>query len=229
MAEIGSWNGHSFTVTPTLIRSFTGLTIKGSSETEDKSSDGQKYVSRTNGNPSEVSFTVNLNAFFGCDVKADAMKFIDEARSGAKNYLYIGGKKLLTCQLMLIEASISETEIAPGGAWVSCNVKLTMKQCTKNDGTTGSTTTSSGSSGSSGSSKSSVKKTSTTSSKSPPTPTDVSDLWGIGNVSNAVFGGALNQAVSVIEEAKKVSSTTKKPTTTNKVSSVISTIKNTLN
>lgn len=46
MAEIGSWNGHSFTVSPTLIRGFTGLTIKGSSETEDKTSNSQKYVSR---------------------------------------------------------------------------------------------------------------------------------------------------------------------------------------
>lgn len=36
MAEIASWNGHSFTVSPKLIRGFTGLTIKGSSETEDQ-------------------------------------------------------------------------------------------------------------------------------------------------------------------------------------------------
>ena len=97
MAEIASWNGHSFTVSPKLIRGFTGLTIKGSSETEDKTSDGQKYVSRKNSNPSEITLTAELNALTGCDVKNEALKFVDEARSGAKNYFYMGGKKLITC------------------------------------------------------------------------------------------------------------------------------------
>lgn len=54
MAEIASWNGHSFTVSPKLIRGFTGLTIKGSSETEDKTSDGQKYVSRKTAIPPKL-------------------------------------------------------------------------------------------------------------------------------------------------------------------------------
>lgn len=96
MAEIASWNGHSFTVSPKLIRGFTGLTIKGSSETEDKTSGGQKYVSCKNSNPSEITLTAELNALTGCDVKNEALKFVDEARSGAKNYFYMGGKKLIT-------------------------------------------------------------------------------------------------------------------------------------
>ena len=149
MAEIASWNGHSFTVSPKLIRGFTGLTIKGSSETEDKTSDGQKYVSRKNSNPSEITLTAELNALTGCDVKNEALKFVDEARSGAKNYFYMGGKKLITCQLMLTEASVSETTIAPNGTWISCKVKLTMKQCAKYDGTGSSSSSSSSSSGSS--------------------------------------------------------------------------------
>ena len=92
MAEIASWNGHSFSVSPKLIRSFTGLTIKGSSETEDKTSDGQKYVSRKNSNPSEISLTAELNAFTGCNVQNEALKFVEEAQAGATNYLYMGGK-----------------------------------------------------------------------------------------------------------------------------------------
>lgn len=156
MAEIGSWNGHSFVVSPTLIRGFTGLTIKGSSETEDKTSNSQKYVSRKNSKPSEITLTVELNAMTGCDVKNEALKFVDEARCGANNYFYLSGKKLISCKLMLTEASISETVIAPNGTWVSCKVKLTMKQCAKYDGT------SSGSSGSSSSSKKTSTKTSAT-------------------------------------------------------------------
>lgn len=134
MAEIAAWNGHTFTVSPQLIRSFTGLTIKGSSETENKTGDGQKYVSRKSSSPHEITLTAELNALTGCDVKNEALEFVDEARLGAKNYFYMGGKKLITCQLMLTEASVSETVIAPNGAWVSCKVRLVMKQCTNHDG-----------------------------------------------------------------------------------------------
>lgn len=65
------------------------------------------------------------------------MTFIDEARQGKQDYFYIGGTKLMTCQLMLTEASVSETEIGAGGVWVGCKVKLTMKQSSKFDGESG--------------------------------------------------------------------------------------------
>ena len=58
MPEVGKWNSHTFVVSPNVIRSFTGLTIKGSSETEDKETGGQKYVSRKSGKPAEISLTV---------------------------------------------------------------------------------------------------------------------------------------------------------------------------
>lgn len=163
MAEIASWNGHSFVVSPTVIRGFTGLTITGSSETEDKTSDGDKYVSRKNGNPSQVSLVAELNALVGCDVRNEAMKFIDDAYAGKMGYFYMGGKKLIACQLMLTEASISETIIAPNGTWISCKVQLTMKQCSKYDGSSAGTSSSSGtgaSGSSSGSQKASTKQTS---------------------------------------------------------------------
>lgn len=93
MAEIASWNGHSFTVSPKLIRGFTGLTIKGSSETEDKTSGGQKYVSRKNSNPSEITLTAELNALTGCDVKNEALKFVDECAVGREELLLHGRQK----------------------------------------------------------------------------------------------------------------------------------------
>ena len=238
MAEIASWNGHSFTVSPKLIRGFTGLTIKGSSETEDKTSDGQKYVSRKNSNPSEITLTAELNALTGCDVKNEALKFVDEARSGAKNYFYMGGKKLITCQLMLTEASVSETTIAPNGTWISCKVKLTMKQCAKYDGTGSSSSSSSSSSGSSssssGSKKTSTKKTSTTTTKKTTTAAVAGAVVGaVAAVDKTVTtvvkaastasktASALKTAVAAVNNAKKTSSTTKKTSVVSKVTSAI--------
>lgn len=238
MAEIASWNGHSFTVSPKLIRGFTGLTIKGSSETEDKTSDGQKYVSRKNSNPSEITLTAELNALTGCDVKNEALKFVDEARSGAKNYFYMGGKKLITCQLMLTEASVSETTIAPNGTWISCKVKLTMKQCAKYDGTGSSSSSSSSSSGSSssssGSKKTSTKKTSTTTTKKTTTAAVVGAVAGavaaVAKTATTVVkaastasktASALKTAVAAVNNAKKTSSTTKKTSVVSKVTSAI--------
>lgn len=238
MAEIASWNGHSFTVSPKLIRGFTGLTIKGSSETEDKTSDGQKYVSRKNSNPSEITLTAELNALTGCDVKNEALKFVDEARSGAKNYFYMGGKKLITCQLMLTEASVSETTIAPNGTWISCKVKLTMKQCAKYDGTGSSSSSSSSSSGSSssssGSKKTSTKKTSTTTTKKTTTAAVAGAVVGaVAAVAKTVTtvvkaastasktASALKTAVAAVNNAKKTSSTTKKTSVVSKVTSAI--------
>lgn len=230
MAEIASWNGHSFTVSPKLIRGFTGLTIKGSSETEDKTSDGQKYVSRKNSNPSEITLTAELNALTGCDVKNEALKFVDEARSGAKNYFYMGGKKLITCQLMLTEASVSETTIAPNGTWISCKVKLTMKQCAKYDGSSSSSSSSS----SSGSKKTSTKKTSTTTTKKTTTAAVAGAVVGavaaVAKTATTVVkaastasktASALKAAVEAVNNAKKTSSTTKKTSVVSKVTSAV--------
>lgn len=230
MAEIASWNGHSFTVSPKLIRGFTGLTIKGSSETEDKTSDGQKYVSRKNSNPSEITLTAELNALTGCDVKNEALKFVDEARSGAKNYFYMGGKKLITCQLMLTEASVSETTIAPNGTWISCKVKLTMKQCAKYDGSSSSSSSSS----SSGSKKTSTKKTSTTTTKKTTTAAVAGAVVGavaaVAKTATTVVkaastasktASALKAAAEAVNNAKKTSSTTKKTSVVSKVTSAI--------
>lgn len=132
--EIARWNGHIFEVSSEVVRGFTGLSITGSTETEDTESGGQKYVSRKNGKPKQITLTAVLNAQFGCDVKAEAMAFVDEATASEKDYFYIGGKKLMECSLMLVQADVSEVSIAPGGTWVRADVKLTLKQCSKNDG-----------------------------------------------------------------------------------------------
>lgn len=135
MAEMAAWNGHVFTVSPTVIRSFTGLTINGSVELDEQVSDGQKYVVRANSAPTEISLDAKLNAMMGIDVNSEAMAFVADANAGEKDFFYLAGKKLLGCMMMLVKADVTEVEIAPSGAWVSCTVKLTLRQCSKRDGT----------------------------------------------------------------------------------------------
>lgn len=249
MAEIGRWNGHKFEVSSSLIRSFTGLQIKGSSETEDKESGNQKYVSRKNGKPVEVSFTIHLNARFGCDVRSEAMSLVSEAIAGKKDYFYVGNKKLVTCQLMLVDATVREIGLVNSGTWTQADVQVTMKQCSKNDGNSGGGSGSG--SGSSGSGKTSVKKTSTTTTKSTGIVQKIAD--GIRNVVSSVVNGAKKAVTTVknvltgktsvasaatsaikagVSAVKKVAtvakavSTAKKSTTTSKAKAKIKSIVN---
>ena len=232
MATIGKWHGHAFEVSSQIIRSFTDLTIKGSSETENKTSSGYGYVSRKNSKPAEVGITVGLSALTGCDPRNEATAFVNEANAGSSDYFYVGGQKLVPYKLMLTNADVTEVEIAPGGKWVSCKVKLTMKQCAVPDGTKTSSSSSGGSSSSSSSSSS--KKTSTkTSSKTTTKNNTVDAVSGAApSVSAALKSTAkvVSAVTKVVSTAKKVSSTVSKVTSTvkNSVSKVTSKIKSLL-
>ncbi len=131
--QIGSWGNHTFEVNPVLIRSFTGLTIRGGAEVDEKTSNNQKYVRRKAGNAHELTVTVILNAYMGCDVRAEAMSFVEDARNCEEGYFYIAGKKLLPEPLMLTEAQVSEVELSPTGEMVHAQVQLTMQQSDKGD------------------------------------------------------------------------------------------------
>ena len=151
--EIGRWNGHQFIVSPALIYSFTDLTIKGSSELQSKDDSEQGYVSRKGSNPIEVTLTVRLNAMTGCDVRKEAMAFVDDASNGSRDHFYVGNSKLVSSILMLTDAQVKEVEIAGDGkTWVRADVALTMKQCNAYDTAASSSSASSYSSagGSSG-------------------------------------------------------------------------------
>lgn len=217
MAEIGRWNGHKFEVSSSLIRSFTGLQIKGSSETEDKEDGSQKYVSRKKGKPVEVSFTIHLNARLGCNVRSEALKFVSEARAGKKDYFYVGNKKLVTCQLMLTDATVKEIGLINKGTWTQADVQVTMKQCSKNDGASGGCSGSGGGGGGgggNGSKKVSVKKTSTTTTKST-------------NIVQKIAEGVKNVATKVVNGVKKAVTTVKNVLTgkTSVASAVTSAVK----
>ena len=131
--QIGSWGNHTFEVNPALIRSFTGLTIRGGAEVDEKTSNNQKYVQRKAGNAHELTVTVILSAYLGCDVREEAMAFVEDARNCEEGYFYIAGKKLLPEMLMLTEAQVSEVQLSPTGEMVHAQVQLTMKQSDKGD------------------------------------------------------------------------------------------------
>lgn len=155
--ERGRWNGHKFTVSKKMIRGFEGLQIKGATETEDQKKDKAEYVKRKKAKPSEISMTINLNAYTGCDVRKEAMTFVQEAIDGKQGYIYIGGKKLMTCKMMLTDATVKDVVISPRNVWISADVQLTLKQSGKGGASKASTS-------SSGSSKSSSATSSTGSS-----------------------------------------------------------------
>ena len=147
--EIGRWNGHQFIVSPTLIYSFTDLTIKGSSELQSKDDSEQGYVSRKGSNPTEVTLTVHLNAMTGCNVRKEAMAFVEDAFNGKRDHFYVGNSKLVSSILMLTDAQVKEVEIAGDGkTWVRADVALTMKRCNTYDTVASSSSASSYSSGS---------------------------------------------------------------------------------
>jgi len=154
MATMANWNGHTFVVSPQLIRSYTELTIKGSCETTTKNTEKQKYVEHKYGEIPEISMTVSLNAQTGVtDVYKEAMEYVQEATDGACAYFYLGGSKLIPATMMLTSAEVTEIVSMPGmgNKWISCDVKLKFQQGSKSDGGGGDST------GSGGSQKESVK------------------------------------------------------------------------
>lgn len=146
--EMGRWNGHKFIISPKLIYSFNGLQIKGSSEMKEKKETEQGTVARKGSNPTEISMTIPLNAYTGCDVRKEALAFVSEAKAGKSDYFYVASKKLVSCKMMLTDATVKEVQITATGKWKYAEVQVTMKQCSKGDGFMGGSSSSSG--GSSG-------------------------------------------------------------------------------
>lgn len=128
-AETGRWGGHTFQISPKQFFSFEDLTLKASSELKDKKDSDQGAVARKGASPYDLSFAIHLNAYAGVDVRKEAISFVSQAREGKDDYLYIGGKKLLACRLMLTEVTVNDFDITASGEWAKATVKLTMKQC----------------------------------------------------------------------------------------------------
>lgn len=158
--ETGRWRGQTFSVGPGRIYSFQDLTAKGSSELETSAKEKPSgYVKRKGANPLEVTFKINLNAAAYGDVRGTALSWVMWASWGDKDYLYVGGKKILPCQLMLTEASVKDVEINHGNQWTRATVSVTMKQCEKQSSSKNKAWVKSLYPGSTKSAKTSVKNT----------------------------------------------------------------------
>ncbi len=132
--RMASFGGHVFLISPTVIRSFDSLAITAGSDTENKTADGENYVTRKNGKAKKVTMNVTLSALLGCDPRSEMEALVHDAETGKTAYLYIGQEKLFTCPMMLTDANGSDIVIAPSGQWISCKVALTFQQAAKNDG-----------------------------------------------------------------------------------------------
>ena len=212
-AEMGRWNGHKFIVSPTLIRSFSDLQIKGSCELQDKKNSTQGYVSRKGGNATEITLTIILSAYTGCNVRKEAMAFVREARAGKRDYFYVGGKKLVSYRLMLTAATVKNVEISHSKTWIYAKVTLTMQQCGKSDTTDSDST--SGSNSGSGSGKASVNSTSPTTATRPKnTATSIiatgTSFTTRGSTSSATKVSSANMKITKTRKANRIQTRTQK-------------------
>lgn len=134
-ADIVSWNGITFFVKPTVVKGVKDISIKSSPDTEDTEGDGEQYTTRKNMGGFEITMTAVLNSMLGVNVEDSAKAILEAARRGDDGYFYIAGKKLFTPKFMMTDANASDIILTSDGRWASCEVQMTLKQCTKYDGT----------------------------------------------------------------------------------------------
>lgn len=156
-SDLISWGNHRFFATPGHVRSYKSLQIATTCNTEDEENGGTKYVKKKNDGGYEMKFTAILDQRLGeTDVRAAAMALAEDARTGAVGYVYNCGSKLFTPQMMGTGATIKNIVTTPSGIWISCEVDMTLKQCSKGDGSTGSSSGGGGGGGGGGGYKYSV-------------------------------------------------------------------------
>ena len=182
MKNMASWHGHKFHCSAKQIYSFTNLTLKVSSETEDKDKKKQKYVQRKNAKPYEITMTIILDRRFGISApKKEALKICEEARAGNEDYFYFAGTKVVDCKFMLVDATVENIEMLSNGKWIMCEVKCTWKQSTTIAGASSGSGSGNPSKKSGKSSKSSRSKRS----KSPSKPTVTLEIAGVDAITSA--------------------------------------------
>lgn len=235
MAQIVKWNDITFSLGGSSILGIEGIGITGSCETEDSTVDGEKFVKRKNGKPYEIEMTALLDARLGIDVQSMATKMTEAARCSASGYFYTGSAKLFPCSFMMISAAIGEIILNPNGRWISCEVKLKLKQSTKFNGSTSSAAapSSGGGASSSSSKKTSTKTTSTTTSHLPMTGVSSKSIAAVqaahkaGTTSTSKtassVSSAIKQAAAATSAAKTASKTVTKPASnvSNKVKAML--------
>lgn len=136
------WGSVKFFVNPMNVRSFKGLSIKSSTTTETEEKDEDAYVIKKKNGAYEISMTAIIDKRLGeSNVMSVAVDLAEKCRTGYSDYMYTIGKKLVTPKVMGTGATIQNIVMSPGGTWISCEVSITAKQCSKGGGGTESTPT----------------------------------------------------------------------------------------
>ena len=132
--DIVKWGDIAFFCRADAIRGVRDISLSAQCETEDSTVDGQKFVKKKNSGGYAIQMTAVLNAFLGEDVQQTALALAEAARTGGTGYFYCGDNKLVPAQFMMTSAKVSDLKLAPDGTWISANVTLDLKQCSKADG-----------------------------------------------------------------------------------------------
>lgn len=132
------WHDVEFYANANEVRGLLDFTIGGSVETEDKEEGGTKYVRKKNSKGYESGLTAFFDRRLGIEsVKEESMKLVNYAANGQTGYLYARESKLVPSIMMLTSAKASKIIMSPNGTWISCQVTLTLKTCSKLDGSGG--------------------------------------------------------------------------------------------
>lgn len=107
---------------------FADLKLSAGCETEDQSSNGQKFASYKEGKAAAITMTILLNAALGNDVRGTTEWLQHSAQRGVKEYMTLGGRKLYPFQLIMTKADADKIMIAPDGRWVSAEVSVSFTQ-----------------------------------------------------------------------------------------------------
>lgn len=230
MADLITWSGNggiSFFIKSSEIRGVKDFSISASAETEDKTQSSEKFTKKKNSGSYQITMTAVLNAALGVDVQALALKMTEAARKGDAGYFYTANSKLFPSNFMATDAKVNNIQMTGSGKWSYCEVTLTLKQCSKFDGSTGGSSSKKKSS----SSGSKSKSTSTSSKKTTLGDTLKKVAKGVVDGVKSVVSKvktAVSGVVSTISAAKKASNAAKTNLTTKKtnvVSSLVSKVK----
>lgn len=129
MSTIARWGDIKFQVTKKEAVLFENLKFSAGTETENKVTNGQQYVTRKNGKAAEMSLTIYFSAAMGINVKGEVKRLMAAAQQSKQAYFYLKGAKLFGFKLMLVNADTEETIIAPSGRMISAKVNVSFKQC----------------------------------------------------------------------------------------------------
>lgn len=206
---------------------FQEMKLEAESETKDETADKQQYVKAKNGKPLQVTMTAILSAALGADVENRSMYMLNAAQRSQTGYLYIGGKKIFPFKLMLVKAETEAVVFSPAGKWISTNVGLTLKQCSKEwiSKPSGGSGSSGGSGGGGGGGKDSTGTTGPRQQKEPMSSREraarkEAELLGIPYIPpeekdksgrSSSTAKAVSAAEKTVKEAKKTKSTVTKP------------------